>query len=145
VHNQSYPSQLVLAKRMKTLNPRLKLLLYEASGFGAQGFGQHEMASHPGWCLTDDKGKPYESRPGVCKWVDWRKPEVRRWWVHTVNQTGEAQRLFDGLLVDSAGPGSSVQFEGPGMTISNASIKAIMQAKMDMLGEATTVRALRGV
>jgi hypothetical protein len=43
-HNLSYPSQLVLAKQMKSLNPELKLLLYEASGFGAQGFGQHEMA-----------------------------------------------------------------------------------------------------
>ena len=80
---------------------------------------------------------PYESRPGVCKWVDWRKAEVREWWVTTVNQTGDAGRLFDGLLVDSAGPGSWVQFRGPNMTISNASIKEIMQAKMDMLGEAT--------
>jgi hypothetical protein len=137
VHNQSYPGQLALAKQMKALNPRLKLLLYEASGFGAQGFGQYEMKEHPEWCLTDDNGAPYESRPGVCRWVDWRKPAVRDWWVHTVNQTGEGQRLFDGLLVDSAGAGSDVQYQVANHTISNASVKAIMQAKMDMLGEAT--------
>ena len=92
IHNQSYPSQLVLAKQMKTLNPKLKLLLYEATGFGAQGFGQTEMQAHPEWCLTDDDGKPFErminGQPHGCQFVDWRKPEVRDWWIHTVNQTG---------------------------------------------------------
>jgi hypothetical protein len=53
------------------------------------------------------------------------------------NQTGQGKQLFDGLMVDSAGPGSWVQFRSPNHTISNASIAAIMQAKMDMLGEAT--------
>ena len=141
IHNQSYPSQLVLAKQMKTLNPKLKLLLYEATGFGAQGFGQFEMQAHPEWCLTDDNGQPFErminGQPHGCQFVDWRKPEVRDWWIHTVNQTGHGQQLFDGLLVDSAGPGSWVQFQVPNHTVSNASVKAIMQAKMDMLGEAT--------
>ena len=141
IHNQSYPSQLVLAKQMKTLNPKLKLLLYEATGFGAQGFGQFEMQAHPEWCLTDDDGKPFErminGQPHGCQFVDWRKPEVRDWWIHTVNQTGQGKQLFDGLLVDSAGPGSWVQFQVPNHTVSNASVKAIMQAKMDMLGEAT--------
>ena len=75
--------------------------------------------------------------PHGCKWIDWRKPEVRTWWVQTVNQTDQGKNLFDGVLVDSAGPGSWVQFQLPNHTISNASIKAIMQAKMDMLGEAT--------
>jgi hypothetical protein len=126
-----------LARRLKALNPKVKVLLYEATGFGALGFGQNEMSQHPEWCLTDDNGAPYNNPNGHCKWIDWRKKEARSWWVTTVNQTGEAKRLFDGLLVDSAGPGCWAQFQLPNHTLSNASIIAINQAKMDMLGEAT--------
>jgi hypothetical protein len=141
IHNTSFPGAFGLAKQLKALNPTIKTLLYEASGFGALGFGSAEMNDHPDWCLTDDAGTPYlriiNGHSQGCKWVDWRKPEVRQWWVEMVNQTGQGKQLFDGLMVDSAGPGSWSQFRGPNITISNASITAIMQSKMDMLGQAT--------
>ena len=140
-HNQSYAGQFLMAKQLKQINPSVKVLLYEASGFGALGFGQAEFAAHPEWCLTDDNGVPYNTvrngHVGGCEMIDWRKQEVRDWWVTTANQTGEVGALFDGLLVDSAGPGSDVQFRANNHTVSNATIKTIMQAKMDMLGEAT--------
>lgn len=141
IHNHTFPGAFIFAKQLKALNPKIKTMLYEASGFGALGFGSAEMNEHPDWCLTDDAGTPYariiNGHAQGCKMIDWRKPEVRKWWVETVNQTGQGAKLFDGLMVDSAGPGSWSQFRGPNITISNASITAIIQSKMDMLGEAT--------
>ena len=140
-HNMSYPGQFDIAAALKKINPTVKVLLYEASGFGALGFGQQEMKAHPEWCLTDDHGVPYDTvRNGKdcgCQEVDYRKQEVRDWFAHTANQSGEAYELFDGLMIDSAGPGSSVQYRADNHTMSDASIKVVMQAKMDMLGEAT--------
>ena len=141
IHNKTYPGALVLAEKLKSLAPKVKLLLYEATDFGALGFGQNEMSQHPDWCLTDDKGVPYRrminGHDQGCKYIDWRKKEVRDWWVHTANQTGKSKRLIDGLLVDSAGAGWWGQLRDPNHTVSNASVIAINQAKMDMLGEAT--------
>jgi hypothetical protein len=141
-HNLSYPGQFDLAAALKKTNPEVKVLLYEASGFGALGFGQQEMRAHPEWCLTDDAGVPYNTfRNGKdcgCKEIDYRKREVRDWFVHTANQSGKARGLFDGLMIDSAGAGSSVQYRADNHTMSDATIKVVMQAKMDMLGEATS-------
>ena len=99
------------------------------------------MKAHPEWCLTDDNGVPYNTeRNGQtygCKEIDYRKQEVRDWFSHTANQSGRAYVLFDGLMIDSAGPGSDVQYRSDNHTMSDASIEVVMQAKMDMLGEAT--------
>ena len=81
--------------------------------------------------------------PHGCAMVDWRKPEVKQWWIYTVNQSGSPQ-LFDGLLVDSAGPDAWSQFRVDGHKISNATIKSVVQAKMDMIGE-VNIFCVRGV
>lgn len=137
--NLTRPGQFDVAAALKRANPAVKVLLYEASGFGALGFGQAEMQAHPEWCLTDDNGAPY-LRPGPrggCRWVDWRRSEVRDWFVHTANQSGLAGELFDGLMVDSAGPSSARQFRRGNHVMSDATARAVIQAKMDMLGDAT--------
>jgi len=130
------------ARMLRQKKPGLTILLYEATGFGALCLGSKEMLLHPEWWLRDDHGAVFnrtahlENRTvnlGPLS-IDWRIPEARQWWVTTVMQAHDGATLFDGLLVDSAGP--SVHLDNTTHFVTKATEKALVQAKMDMLGEA---------
>lgn len=134
--------QFELARRLKAANPSIKILLYEQAMWGALCFGQAEFLQHPDWWLRDDNGVLYNRTVTVDgskrnlgpEMMDWRVPAARDWWVHQVTQAHDGQSLFDGLLVDSAGPTMSLDNTSHFMSFAN--FKTLVQAKMDMLGQA---------
>lgn len=123
---------LTAAKALRKLNPNLKILLYEATGWGALVLGIAQLKEHPEWWLKDDDGKPYLQR-GTLPQMDWRVSAARKWWVEMVMEFKDGVSLFDGLLVDSAGPNNPPFLQADNHTLNNESCLELVNAKMTML------------
>lgn len=128
------------ARKLRALNPKIKILLYEATQWGVLALGPTQLQEHPDWWLRDDRGVAYMSgnRPTT---LDPRVPAAREWWITSITQahvagSNDTVHLVDGLLVDSASADMAVPFNDTNHTMSAANVRAVIQAKMDMLGQA---------
>eukprot|EP00117_Sycon_ciliatum_P000413 scpid66101/ scgid6483/ len=113
-YNGSGESGLVtVARAMKAVNPKIKLLFYEASQWVSNvPFFVAQLQEHEDWWLKDDYGnivwfhKPEAGRPGH-PYIDLTVPEAQKWFANAplslFKDKEEAKALCDGLFVDGAG------------------------------------------
>ena len=127
------------ALELRRLNPKVKILLYEATQWGTLGQGPTELKEHPEFWLRDDNGVPYLDARGNPASMDFRIKQAREWWVTMIQQAqaGKNTRfLFDGLLVDSGSASIHVNFNDASHKMSAANERLLIEAKMQMLSEA---------
>lgn len=100
--------KIAVARILKALNPRIKLLWYQAADFVSQSsFVTGQIAAHPEWWLRDDSNSTVFFQ-GVPE-LDWSVPAARAWFIRLpaagLLSPAEEAALVDGLFVDSAGYG----------------------------------------
>eukprot|EP00039_Didymoeca_costata_P002056 m.57266 g.57266 ORF g.57266 m.57266 type:complete len:432 (-) comp11093_c0_seq1:211-1506(-) len=125
------------AKKLRAMNPNIKILLYENIDWGPIDLGPAMLAKYPEMWLRDDNGKPIFIKQGATEIprLDWRIQSARDFFVKMVTQIQDGLELFDGIFVDGAEP----RIEGlppPGYTMSQKSLDDLIVGKMILLQQA---------
>ena len=95
------------AKKLKAINPKLKVLFYWHSEQGKNNcYAAHnEFMAHPEWWLKDDAGVVLNNEQGNYPRMDYSVPAARDWWV-SVPLGGAGSPMspwIDGVLADYTG------------------------------------------
>ena len=149
-----------LARRLKAVNPRFKVMLYQAADRGdLTPFGSRMIQAHPEWWLRDDHGNVvYMNEAWRClpngtvtpdaqchPVLDWTNADVRAWFrnfpIQLFNGTQQAAALFDGLMVDAGGYYPEIPWFVGGGNISLQRYQQLFSAEMQMLHEAQVMYA----
>lgn len=124
-----------IAKRMKQINPKIKLQVYQASDRGSlKPLGHRQIEAHPEWWIYMDNGEPemWGGRDGYHS-LNWTVPEVKHWFLqYLLDMYGDhAEALFDGIFVDA---GAFYPAGSPGFTnVSLARYRPVIDAMLDGL------------
>lgn len=88
------------AKRLKELNPRMKVLFYWNTFLNYPLYDACQtVANHPEWIFRDKKGKPiYKS--GKLEQYNLLNPEFRQWWA-TIAGQAVTEYGCDGIFMDA--------------------------------------------
>jgi hypothetical protein len=93
------------AERIKTLNPRVKMLFYLNAFLDNCPYSwREEMRAHPEWLLRDNQGEPIYKlvRGGVVKipQFDITHPQWQQWWLGSVRKATK-HKAIDGIFIDA--------------------------------------------
>jgi hypothetical protein len=91
------------AKRIKALNPNVKILAYLNAFLDNCPYSwQEELQAHPEWLLRNEQGEPIYKVRGSSKipQFDITHPKWQQWWLNAVQKT-TGHPDIDGLFIDA--------------------------------------------
>jgi len=118
------------AKRLKALNPRMKVLFYWNTFLNYPLYDACQtVASHPKWIFRDKSGNPIY-KTGTLEQYNLLNPEFRQWWASI---TGKAVNEYgcDGIFMDAVNQAKRPIWMRRGWGVGNEHI--LTQAVADMM------------
>ena len=118
------------AKRLKELNPRMKVLFYWNTFLNYPLYDAcQEFAQHPGWIFRDKKGQPIY-KTGTLEQYNLLDPEFRKWWASIA---GKAVTEYgcDGIFMDAVNQAKRPIWMKRGWGVGNEAL--LTQAVADMM------------
>jgi len=118
------------AKRLKELNPRMKVLFYWNTFLNYPLYDACEtVANHPEWIFRDKKGEPIY-KVGTLEQYNLLDPEFRRWWA-TIAGKAVTEYGCDGIFMDAVNQAKRPIWMKRGWGVGNEDI--LTQAVVDMM------------
>ena len=127
----------ILARALKAINPKIKLLYYQNSGMvSIIKFIVDQLFDHPEWWMKDDYGHVLWFREPTAEsrghpLVDLSVPEAQKWFVNAplslFKSREDAKALCDGIFIDGAG------FRDFNANISAERYRKLFEGKMQMM------------
>ncbi len=118
------------AKRLKALNPGMKVLFYWNTFLNYPLYDAcQEVAQHPEWIFHDKKGRPIY-KTGTLEQYNLLDPEFRQWWATTA---GKAVTEYgcDGIFMDAVNQAKRPIWMKRGWGVGNEAL--LTQAVADMM------------
>ena len=142
-------SRVQVARILKKLNPKIKLLWYQnVVGDMTCVCCNKPLRSHPEWWVWDDHGSPVTAAASTCfptnasddpnckPYVNWTIPEARKWWyTQPLREVcgNDAASLVDGMMMDGtmySNPKDPQGREPDGGSLSTSRYDAVFAGKM---------------